>query len=217
MNQSDITAAVVGFFLMLGGGKKKAGAATSKPNAAPPVPLDPDADGVALMKRANQAKASAWATVFVDHPVSPLVAAALARWAGIESSGNPMAVSRLGERGLMQAGPQTVEEGGLSPALWAAMVDPKTTRKVHADIAIAYVDWLAARAAKHLAHDPTDPVDRVWYAKLYHQRPVDVRDAHLSGVALDDARHLAEAWAGDAKAMHRLRAANVIAWGTPTP
>lgn len=176
-----------------------------------------DDDGAALMKRANQDKATAWASIFIDHPVSPLEAGALARWSGIEASGNPLAHSKLDERGLMQAGPQSVAEHELTQAQWDAILDPLTSKSDQASIAIAYVNALAKKAATHLSHDPADPVDRTWYAKLYHQRPVDVRDAHLTGDAHADARRLATEWANDAKAMHRLRAANVVAWGTPTP
>lgn len=217
------TAIAAGVALLILGGKKALASTStlSKPGAAPP---SPDADGAALMKRANQKAALAWASIFADHPVSPLVAGELARWAGLESSGNPLAQSRLNERGLMQAGAQTVAEGGLTPAEWDALIDPKTSKKAHADLAIAYVDWLARHAATHLLSDPIDPVDRVWYAKLYHQRPVDVRDVVgplTKQLSTTNAHTIAAAlpavWGADAKAMHRLRAANVVAWGTPTP
>ena len=218
------TAVAAGIALLLLAGGKKVLASTGPKAAAPPKPVDPKADGDALIKRANQKAALAWASIFADHPVTPLVAGELARWAGIESSGNPLAKSRLNERGLMQAGAQTVDEGGLTQAEWDALIDPKTTKKQHADLAIKYVDWLASHAATHLLSDPADPVDRVWYAKLYHQRPVDVRDVvgpltkQLSTTnAHTIATVLANTWSADPKAMHRLRAANVVAWGTATP
>jgi hypothetical protein len=226
MTKEDTTGAAVLVLLLLAGGgaafaatRKPSGVVipgkpTVTPSAAPP---DPKADGAALMKRANQKAAAGWASLFADSFASPLASAGLARWAGIESSGNPTAKSRLNERGLLQAGAQTVAEGGLTAEEFDALINPATSKQRHAAIAVKYADWLAQRASRHLAHPPADPVDLLWYAKLYHQRPVDVRDGQLSGVALDDARRLATAWANDAKAMHRLRAANVVAWGTATP
>lgn len=216
MTKNDTIAAVIVGLILLGGGA--ALAATSDDKKRKQLPGgNPDDDGRKLVARANQKQASAWASDFVGHPMDPLSAAALARWAGLESSGDPLAKSRLNERGLMQAGPQSVSEGEMTQAAWDAMSDPKTSRRDQADIAANYVDALVKKASTHLGHAPADPIDRIWYAKLYHQRPVDVRDSHLTGVALDDARRLATEWAGDPKAMHRLRAANVVAWGTPTP
>lgn len=180
-------------------------------------------DGAALMKRANQPGATAWAVVFADLPgnvLSPLSAAALARWAGIESSGIPVGPknpSRLDERGLMQAGPASVVENELTQAEFDALKNPKTTRATQAVLAVKYVDALTNKAMTYVARPPKDPIDLIWYAKMWHQRPVDVRDGGMTGDAHADARRLAQQWAADPKAMHRLRAANVIAWGTPTP
>jgi hypothetical protein len=242
--------AVLALLLLIGG--KKALAATApkgapKAGGAPPPPPDPKADGAALLKRADQSGAAAWTAVFSDLPgrvLSPLTARALSRWAGIESSGIPVGPknpSRLDERGLMQAGPSAVTDGLLSAAEFAALKDPKTTRAQHAALSVKYVDALANKAMTYVAAPPADPVDLIWYAKLWHQRPVDVRDAGLrtdgkqgmTGDALGDARKLAEVWAvnaataraaGDAegakrwdRALHRLRAANVIAWGAAAP
>lgn len=232
MTKQETAVAAIVALLLLGGGAAyassgKKGKTPTSSGGGPKPPLPPDQDGAALLKRANQKSALKWAGLFLDHPVTPLTAAALARWAGIESSGVPVGPnnpSRLDERGLMQAGPQSVAEGAMPAADWAALADAGTTDKRQADIAVSYVDWLASRAAKHLASDPTDPIDRVWFAKLYHQRPVDVRDVVgplTKQLSTTDARSLAHVlastWANDAKAMHRLRAANVVAWGTPTP
>jgi hypothetical protein len=163
-------------------------------------------------RSADQASASAWTAVFSDLPgrvLSPLTARALARWAGIESSGIPVGPknpSRLDERGLMQAGPSAVTDGLLTAAEFAALKDPKTTRAQHAALSVKYVDALANKAMTYVQAPPADPVDLIWYAKLWHQRPVDVRDAGLrtdgkqgmTGDALGDARKLAEVWAVNA-------------------
>jgi hypothetical protein len=212
--RKDDTALAVGVgLLLLGGGKALAAAA-----GGPRKRLgSPEEDGANLLKRANQARAQAWVQDFLAGGADPATAAALARWAGIESSGNPLETSRLGERGLMQAGPHTVEEGGLTAQEWAALVNPKTTRAAQAGLAVKYVDWLWQHASTHVADPPADPIDQIWYAKLWHQWPVDVRDFAMHGPAAAMARQLAAMWAGDEKRMHRLRAANVVAWGTPTP
>ena len=209
--------------LLLGGKKRTGNVRAGDPSVkrayddktAPDV--DAEGDGLALLARAEQEDATKWAALFADRPVSPLTALALARWAGIESSGNARVISSLDERGLMQAGPQTVEEGGMSAADWARLTDPTTTNKEHVDISARYVDWLWQRAAQHIHDPPQDPIDQVWYAKLYHQWPVDVRDGRMHGPAVEMARELAERWKDDAKRMHRLRAANVVAFGDPTP
>ena len=111
----------------------------------------------------------------------------------------------------------------------------------------------AQKAFTYVARPPVDPVEIIWYAKLWHQRPVDVRDAELvppgpdgkpqlapsgqpagmTGDAMADARALVEqhtmrlanaralpnpaAADTEEKALHRLRAANVVAFGTGTP
>lgn len=209
--------------LLLGGKKPRGNVHAGGPTVkrafddATSPDVDPVGDGLALMARAEQEAASKWAVLFMDHPVSPLTAQALARWAGIESSGDRNVVSSLNERGLMQVGPQTVEEGGMTAADWNRLVDPSVSNKDVAGIAVRYVDWLWQRASRHLTDAPKDPIDQVWYAKLYHQWPVDVRDGGFHGPALEMARELATRWADDAKRMHRLRAANVVAFGDPTP
>lgn len=224
------TAIALGLGLILLGGRKAAAASSGPSSARPPSPAGGAADaedGAKLVARANQPQAQEWAAVFAAqklHPRSgealdmpPALAAALARWVGIESSGNPTIVSSAGERGLMQAGPQSVDEGALSPDQWEALVNPDTGNDAHAGIAMHYVDWLYGRAARLIKDPPSGALDQIWYAKLYHQRPVDVRDGKMHGAAIPMARELARRWARDPKAMHRLRAANVVAWGTPTP
>jgi hypothetical protein len=220
----DETAIAVGLGLLALGGAKAL--ASKGPNKAPPVPLDPGADGAALVKRANQQQAQGWVADFTSdlgHVISPETAKALARWAGIESSGNPTAKSRLDERGLLQAGPSSVSEGLLTQGEWAALVDPKTSRAAHAALAIKYADGLAKKALTYVL-PAADPIDLLWYAKLWHQRPVDVRDVVgplTHQLSTSNARTIAQAlastWTTDPKAMHRLRAANVVAFGTPNP
>lgn len=223
ISKNDTVIGVIVGLILLGG--KKVFAAASSRN-------DDDSDGAKLLARANQPAALSWVPVFMQAHViakgSPVhitepIAQAYARWAGIESSGNPMAHSRLDERGLMQVG---VKLGGPEtdpppPAFeqpdWISLTDPDTSREQQADMAIHYVDWLYGRALKYITDPPTNPIDQIWYAKLYHQRPVDLRDGKLHGEALPMARELAKRWSTDAKAMHRLRAANVVAFGVPTP
>lgn len=184
------------------------------------TPAKAEDDGAKLVARANQQAAHDWIDTFEGAGAGQTLAEALSRWAGIESSGNPLAVSPIGERGLLQLTLTTQQEGALGPAEWAALIQPSTPSEQHAHMAMELEDWLFHRAARYVANPPdpvTDPTSAVWYAKLYHQRPVDVRDGKLHGPALPMARELAQRWAGDAKAMHRLRAANVVAFGVPNP
>lgn len=189
-------------------------------------------DGEKLIARANQPTALAWVPIFHSahiqvkgHPeeLSNELAQAYARWAGIESSGIPTKPSRLDERGLFQVGPKLGGPATVPPppafeqSDWVALSDPDTTQEQHADMAIHYVDWLYGRALKYIADPPTDPIDQTWYAKLYHQRPADLKDGKLHGPAVPMARELAKRWSNDAKAMHRLRAANVVAFGVYNP
>ena len=103
---------------------------------------------------------------------------------------------------------------------WSALLNPSTTNQQHAHMAMRQANWLWHRADPHIANPPdpvTDPISGIWYAYLEQQRPTDVRDGNLHGPALSMARELAQTWAGDAGKMHRLRAANVVAFGTPNP
>lgn len=214
-----------------GGGKKKAAArppssaGSTTPSSAPPAaagagrPSRVGPDGEALLKRAAQSAAAAWAPTFDAQGVDLDQAEALARWAGIESSGNPLAVSSLGERGLLQVSAASQSDGALSAAEWRALTDPATSPDEHARMAVELFEWLVNRAMAHVA-DPPPPTDHesaMWYAKMYHARPVDVRDGKFHGPARAMARELFERWRGDETKLHRLRAANVVAFGEPNP
>jgi hypothetical protein len=204
--------------LLLLWGSRKAGASTKKKETA----AQHDADGEALLDRANQDAAMGWVDYFVNEGAPVDAADALARWAGIESSGNPRAVSSQGERGLMQLTHTTQQEGALTNTEWDELISPATTNQQHAHISMELVDWLWKKAMRYVDGGTAldggkDPISTIWYAKLYHQRPVDVRDGHLHGPALAMARELAQRWKGDAQKMHYLRAANVVAFDNPDP
>lgn len=202
--------------LLWGKGKSASG---KKPSGTDARPADAAADdGAKLVARATQPATERWVTLFQQQDVPPELARALARWAGIESSGNPLAVSSKGERGLLQCTKTTaLTEGALTSAEWEAMANPSTTGEEHARIAYKLANWLWQRARKLIANAPDDYISAAWYAKLYHQRPVDVRDGKLHGPALLMSRELAERWKNDRKKMHRLRAANVVAFGVSDP
>lgn len=170
-----------------------------------------------LVTRATQSRAMAWAPYFVDVGEIPAVADALARWGGIESSGEPQ-TSRLDERGLLQVGPQTVSEGGMSQADWDALLDPNLLPNEQVRISSGYWRWLARRAASHLAQVPADPIDQVWFAYQYHQRPKDFTQwGQLPGNAAQASAYLlARAHTNnDLELAKRTTASNVVAWGTP--
>ena len=173
-----------------------------------------------LVARATQHSAMAWSPFFVDVGELPAVADALARWAGLESGGDPTIESVLGERGLLQAGKQTVGEGGMSQADWDIYDSPGTMPNQVARISTAYATWLFNRAAKHLTGDLSGmiPTDRVWFAYQYHQRPKDFTQwgpvpntAAAASAYLLGRAHLNN----DAQLVKRVTASNVVAWGTP--
>lgn len=170
-----------------------------------------------LLQRATQPRAMAWVPYFVDVGESPAVADALARWAGIESGGDPRSVSVLNERGLLQVGAQTQSEGGISAADWAELVNPDTLPNTDARIASHYWRWLLSRAIKHLPVAPLDGVDSVWFAYAYHQRPKDFTEwGTLPPNAASAAAYLLQHTGGNPQLAKRVAANNVVAFGTPT-
>lgn len=204
----------LGAMMLLGGGG--AAAATARRQDA----ADEAVDGARLVARANATATKPWIDRFVRGGAPRPLAEALARWAGIESTGNPLAVSRLGERGLMQISEQEAlkeKPPALTWSEWIDMTRKETPPEQHARIAQQVASWEWTKAKKHIQDAPADFTSGIWYAKLYHQRPVDVRDGKMHGPALPMAHELAVRWAGDAAKMHRLRAANVVAWGVPKP
>ena len=199
-------------FLLLGdkgggGGGGKGGSSSTAPAT----------DGVVLAARA--ATGAKWRAVFISQDQPPIVADALARWAGIESGGNPLNASKLGERGLFQCLQSTALQanGPYTAADWSALGDKRTTGETHAALAIKLYRWCWTRASKYVSNPPTNAIDKVWYAKLYHQRPTMVSTAKMHGPAIPMARSMAMTWKGTDFKMHYLRAANVVAFGTYKP
>lgn len=212
-------AALLGLgLLLLLAGKKKPAAASAAAAAAPS-----QTDGGKLLSRAHQAPAASWAPIFQDAGATPAEAAAMSRWAGLESSGNPNPQPPGNGGGLMQVGRGFVDMGALTAAEYSRLTNPTTSRKEQAVLALKYVRWCADQAARLVAPLALskDPEDRIWWAYWYQQRPVDVRDvlAPLARqLSTTDARTLADT-AGplmkDAAALHRLRASNVVAFDAP--
>jgi hypothetical protein len=171
-----------------------------------------------LVERATQSRAMAWSPYFIDVGESPAVADALARWAGLESGGDAAAISRLNERGLLQVGPQTMSEGGISQADWDELGSKDTLPNEQARIAAYYWRWLLVRAITHLDSPPISPTDQVWFAYQYHQRPKDFTqwgklpsDAASASAYLLGRAHTNN----DNELAKRTTASNVVAWGTP--
>lgn len=176
-------------------------------------------DVATLQNRGNQAQAAAWAAELEAAGLSADTARSLTRWIGIESSGDPRAMSKLGERGLLQIMPATAKEA-LTAADWQALVDPSTSRAAHAAIAARQFKWHREKAKKYVKPWPGDATfDAMFYSKLHHARPKDLSDnqKNFSGTAAKDARFLTSKWKNDAAALKRLAAASVVAWGTITP
>lgn len=198
--------ALVGAVLLLGSGSVSVLPAKKKRD-------DVDEDQ-SLVARA--ATGRNWADVFERAGASPTIAAGLARWIGIESGGNPLAVSRLGERGLLQALPST-RTAFFSDAEWAELANKATTPERHAQLALKEFAWLLEQAKKKVADIPDgDEAGQLFYAKLYHQRPKDLTDVKLSGSGAAGNAILATTWGSKApNSDHRRKAAAVVAWGNP--
>lgn len=213
MALDPITIAVLAILFM--GGKSAAPS-----DAKGLVSRDHVASPIELVTRATQARAMAWAPDFIDVGETPAVADALSRWAGLESGGDPTAVSRLGERGLLQAGTQTVGEGGMTQADWDDYAQAGQLPNQVARISVSYATWLFKRAASHLGPIPPnmDPTDMIWFAYQYHQRPKDFTqwgplpaNAAAASAYLLGRAHLNN----DAALAKRVAASNVVAFGTP--
>lgn len=214
LSKWEIAALVGGGIYLLSKPSKaasKAAAATTKVAVAK--------NDESLVKRADQPAAKEWVAILVDDlGESESVAEAMARWFGIESSGDSLAVSSEGERGLAQiTKTSALKEGALTQAEWDSLIAPTTSFQDRARLAIKVIDWCYLRASKYIKVPPVDPIEHIWYAKLYHQSPVEVRDGKLTGDAFADANRLEKDWAGDAKKLHHLHAANVVAWGSVLP
>lgn len=198
---------ILGAVLFLVGRKAKAAA---KPAAAASA-----IDRIAkLQARANQPAAAAWIPDLVAAGASPGLAAALARWIGIESSGNPSKPSSKGEYGLLQIMPATAKEA-LTPGEWLQLKDPTTSRADQARIALKQLNWHTAKAKKWVSPWPTDTA--IFYVKLHHARPADLTSVKMTGNPLADSRALIAKWKNDPAALLRLAAASVVAWNTVTP
>lgn len=213
-------------WLFLQKGKNGAAAPTkpgtpTEPGKAVPIvsPALPFGSPSKYVARANQQRAKDWTPLLVKAGASPEVAEKLARWIGLESSGNPLALSRIGERGLLQSTKTTALKTKLfTPTQWEELQSPKTTRERHAALAMHQYAFHVRRAKMRVSNPPAPTsADWVFYAKLDHTRPVDLQEAKPHGAALPMARDLQTRWANDPARMQRLAMANVIAFGKVQP
>lgn len=208
MNTGDL---IIGALLLLAG--RKAGAM--------PAAVIKASDAIkrvaGLVPRANQESAHAWIPDLIAAGASPALAEMLARWIGIESSGNPTKASSKGEYGLLQLMPSSVKDAGFTPLEWAELKNPTTTRAEQARLALKQFAHHQARAQKAVGKGwPGNAAgESVFYAKLHHARPVDLKAIPLTGNARADANALAAKWKNDPAALVRLAAAKVITWGAP--
>jgi len=146
-----------------------------------------------LVKRA--AAGAAWAERFRAAGLDPDLADALARWAGIESGGNPHALSKkLGERGLLQTMRESAVKAG-GEALWTryGASTPEADAVVVPDSITLY------RYAEGLANRDSWPgkwggIDRTWRAKLYHGLPLLLRELAEQGILGNGRAGLRSRW-----------------------
>lgn len=197
--------------LLAGGGAARAATSTTREKKA----ADALTRAAGLQKRANQATATAWIPDLIAAGASPELAAALARWIGIESSGLPSKPSSVGEYGLLQIMPATAKEA-LTPGEWLQLKDPTTSRAAHAQIALKQYRWHRDKAKKYVGAWPgDDSPDAVFYAKLHHSRPADLSSAKPSGPAAAAAKTMVRG-TDDEKRLLRLASAAVVRWNTVT-
>jgi hypothetical protein len=200
--------------------KKNGAAAPAKPGKptepGKSVPIYGPADK--YVARANQQRAKDWIPDLVRAGAPPEIAERLARWIGLESSGNPLALSRIGERGLLQSTKTTALQGKLfTPGEWAELQSPNTTRARHAALALKQYVFHARRAALRVTNRPAaDSHDWVFYSKMDHTRPVDLQEAKPHGAAASMARDLQTRWASDPAKLQRLAMASVVGFNKST-
>ncbi len=167
-----------------------------------------------LERRAQQKRARGWIPDLKRQGAPPDVAEGLARWIGIESSGEPLARSSIGERGLLQA---TKSSGRriFTPAEWEKLASQATARSEHARLAMKQYRYHKRRAKRWVSNPPHyKSADWIWYAKLHHTRPVMLRRGKVHGPAQPMARDLWTRWKGEGpKVRQRLALANVSAFG----
>ncbi len=194
---------------------RPSGGTATKPVGSP---ADGRNHGATLITRAAQG--ASWVPDFEAAGASPALAQALGRWAGIESGGKATAESPIKERGLLQMGPHAVNEGYLTASEWEALKSIATPRATHAKIALKLFGKFWDKAKRYVKNPPTGPIDQVWYAKMYHQRPQFLASAQAHGPARLMAGALANRWAKDgAMGLHNryLRSANVVAFNDADP
>lgn len=187
----------------------------TKPSAAVATKTPPGLDD--FQRRAAAKRAHDWIPYFEKAGATPELAKGLARWAGIESSGNPLAVSPIGERGLLQATKTSaLKEKLFTPSEWDALISPNTTQATHARLALKQFGYHVLRARKWIANPPpaSDVASWLYYAKAHHSRPADLTTDKMHGPAAFMATDLAKRHAnGDPLRKKRMFSAAVVAFG----
>jgi hypothetical protein len=197
--------------LLILGASKAARAASATPTTKQKKAADALDRITGLQARANQASAKAWIPDLIAAGASPELAAILARWIGIESSGNPSKPSSAGEYGLLQILPSTAKDA-LTPGEWLQLKDPTTSRADQAKIALKQYRWHVANAKKWVKNFPSG-ADETFYAKMSHARPADLSSKKPDGAAAPAARIMVKG-TNDPDLLLRLAAASVVRWGT---
>jgi len=217
----DSTLLILGAALLLLGRKRDTPSAsvprenTVKNSVFSSAPSRPG-DATEFVRRANQKRALDWIPEFIRAGASPELAAGLARWAGIESSGNPLAVSPIGERGLLQATrTSALKEKLFTPGEWDELVSPNTTRARHAQLALKQWAYHVRRGRRWVANPPPDSdiVSWLYYAKAHHTRPADMTADRFHGPAEQMHADLVFRHKGDVARSRRAFSAAAVAFG----
>lgn len=136
----------------------------------------------ALLKRG--ASGQRWIPFMVKYLGSDAAAAA-GRWIGIESGGNPLAVSSMGERGLAQIMEKSLVDLKVSRDEWDAMSRPSTSEDTHAKIAAKIMSNEVANASKLLQGMSGIEWGSLAIGKLRHALPLMLRELHDQGMIRD--------------------------------
>lgn len=191
-------------------------APTTKTTAPAKSPTTTNKRLAGLRGRAYQKAAQDWIPVLERLGATSEEAAGLARWIGIESSGNPLARSQIGERGLLQCTEATRKLVPFTDSEWNMMASAATSRETHARLALKQYAFHVNRA-KIGGGPPARPArDALWYAKAHHMRPADLRGTTARPSA-DMAAQFAAGRAKTDREILRLATANMVAFGTIEP
>lgn len=154
--------------------------------------------------RRRAAKGASWAVDFREALIRAKIPAAmadpfslmLARWAGIESGGDPTDVTKKDdgspwERGVLQIDDETAKAAGLTTDQWKSLSNPAGdvfARAAQCDLSLKYLEYIAKRALGSdfagwtMVDAALYPDGAMLIVKLFHGLPLLVKELAAQGV-----------------------------------